>query len=141
MNFQKLFLLALFSGLVFQANAQDKPGIIRDNVKGGVAVDSGPAMFSAYCAVCHGLAGKGNGPAAVALKKQPADLTQLSKKNGGTFPAARVSFTIEGREIMASHGSRDMPIWGNIFNLMDGEKIAKLRIHNLTAYVETLQEK
>jgi len=46
------------------------------------------AMFSGYCAACHGLDGKGTGPAAAALKKAPADLTKISARNGGTFPAA-----------------------------------------------------
>ena len=52
------------------------------------AVTSGTEMYSTYCAVCHGADGKGNGPAASSLKTHPADLTQLSKKNGeivGTF--------------------------------------------------------
>jgi mono/diheme cytochrome c family protein len=44
---------------------------------------SGKEMFTSYCAVCHGPSGKGDGPAANALTKKPADLTQLTAKNGG----------------------------------------------------------
>ena len=40
---------------------------------------SGPEMYTSYCAVCHGLDGKGNGPAAEALKVPPPDLTALAK--------------------------------------------------------------
>ena len=40
---------------------------------------SGQSMFNENCAVCHGTAGKGDGPAANALKKRPADLTQLAR--------------------------------------------------------------
>jgi mono/diheme cytochrome c family protein len=45
----------------------------------------GKEMFTTYCAVCHGTSGKGDGPAAAALKKRPADLTQLARKNNGTL--------------------------------------------------------
>jgi mono/diheme cytochrome c family protein len=51
---------------------------------------SGKEMYNQYCAVCHGTGGKGDGPAADALKKKPADLTQLTRKNNGTFPELHV---------------------------------------------------
>jgi mono/diheme cytochrome c family protein len=144
MNWRISFVPILLLWFGSLAYAQEKPTIQRATVK-DTAVDSGPEMFTTYCAVCHGPNGKGNGPAATALKKQPADLTQLSKKNGGKFPDMRVAQFIEGQEVMASHGSRDMPIWGNIFRGMGavggGDGATKLRIHNLTKYVETLQEK
>jgi len=38
---------------------------------------SGSEMFKEYCAVCHGGLGKGDGPAAAALKKTPANLSEL----------------------------------------------------------------
>jgi mono/diheme cytochrome c family protein len=37
--------------------------------------DRGAQVFAAYCAVCHGPAGKGDGPAAAALFPPPPDLT------------------------------------------------------------------
>jgi len=37
--------------------------------------DRGAQVFAAYCAVCHGPAGKGDGPAAAALVPPPPDLT------------------------------------------------------------------
>jgi mono/diheme cytochrome c family protein len=47
----------------------------------------GKDLFLKRCASCHGEEGKGNGPAAVALKNPPADLTQISKKMVARFPA------------------------------------------------------
>ena len=78
---------------------------------------SGADMYRTWCASCHGSEGKGNGPTASALKKAPTDLTLLRKKNGGTFPAERVRNYIEGKDAAtsAAHGSREMPIWGDVF--------------------------
>ncbi|HEU0113049.1 MAG TPA: CopD family protein, partial [Thermomicrobiales bacterium] len=41
------------------------------------AVTRGSALFTANCAVCHGPAGTGNGPAAATMKIKPADLTAI----------------------------------------------------------------
>src|SRR5208337_4437955 len=98
-------------------------------------------MFVAYCASCHGKDGKGNGPAAAALKSVPRDLTQLAASNGGRFPENHVSQTIKGDFVPLSHGSKDMPVWGSVFGSMgaasDGSM--QLRIRNLTKYIESLQ--
>jgi hypothetical protein len=62
----------------------------------------------------------GDGPVASALKKKPADLTVLAKKNGGVFPEPEVRELIAGTKISAAHGTREMPIWGNVFMLRQG---------------------
>jgi mono/diheme cytochrome c family protein len=104
---------------------------------------SGQEMYTAYCAVCHGTDGKGNGPAASALKTPPTDLTQLSKNNGGKFPDMKVASTIRGEGNIAAHGTPDMPMWGHLFWGMshghEGE--VQQRVANLTKYVESLQAK
>jgi mono/diheme cytochrome c family protein len=101
---------------------------------------SGKEMFTEYCAACHGQDAKGGGPAAPALKQMPADLTQLAAHNRGKFPDSRVALYIEGDDTVASHGSRDMPIWGNIFKSMNSSKdVAALRVSNLTDYIKSLQ--
>jgi mono/diheme cytochrome c family protein len=41
---------------------------------------SGKEMFLQYCTPCHGPNGKGNGPAASAMRVPPADLTRLAAK-------------------------------------------------------------
>jgi mono/diheme cytochrome c family protein len=139
MYFTKVFVVSLFLGIASHLYAQDKPTIQRAPAK-FTDPSSGVEMYTSYCAACHGATGKGNGPAAVALKKQPADLTQLAKKNGGKFPDLSVSNTIRGSDV-AAHGSRDMPIWGQIFTDMQDARMATLRIHNLTDYVRSLQAK
>lgn len=104
---------------------------------------SGPLMYKAYCASCHGADGKGDGPAAPALKVPVTDLTTLSAKNGGVFPAAHVAALIQGDAVTPAHGSKDMPVWGPIFHSMGGHSQAQvqLRVRNLTNYLESIQAK
>ena len=59
--------------------------------------NSGKEMFNSYCAVCHGKDGKGDGPAASAMKTPPADLTLLAKKSSGQYPAPHVAAVIRGQ--------------------------------------------
>lgn len=105
------------------------------------SASDGKEMFAAYCAVCHGNAGKGDGPAATALKKRPADLTQLARRNNGTFPTLRVRYFIAGDETVAAHGTRDMPVWGKALRSLRPEDPAEgqMRIEILEHYVQTLQ--
>lgn len=104
---------------------------------------SGAAMYRAYCASCHGVRGKGDGPAAPALKQRPADLTTLAKQSGGKFPAVRVFQSVEGDAAIAAHGSREMPVWGTALRRAgaDNEAALKLRVRNLVRYIESIQVK
>ena len=104
---------------------------------------SGKDMYTAYCASCHGADGKGDGPAAAALKMPATNLTMLAVKSGGTFPAAHIAAVIQGDGTTAAHGSKDMPVWGPIFHTMSGHSQAQvqLRIRNLTNYLESIQVK
>lgn len=104
---------------------------------------SGHEMFARYCAVCHGKDAKGGGPAASAMKLPPPDLTQLTSKNGGKYPELRVAATIHGDVDMAAHGSKSMPVWGNVFQSMsrDNGASVQMRVSNLTAYIKSLQGK
>lgn len=140
MQGKKLLVAALALGLGLAAYGQEKPKIKRVPAE-RTSPAAGPEMFKQYCAACHGADGKGNGPAAAALTKQPADLTQLSKKNGGKFPGLRVNNIIIGDDFMAAHGSRDMPVWGIVFRSMGDNIDTQMRLRNLTSYLETLQQK
>jgi mono/diheme cytochrome c family protein len=102
---------------------------------------SGPMTFKEYCSACHGVSGHGNGPAAAALKVAPADLTLISQRAGGKFPFATVKSKITGEDVIAAHGSRDMPTWGPLFRSVDPNSVAELRLTNLIKYLEDLQAK
>ena len=130
----------LIAGLGCLVEAQTKPPLKYVQPENISAAD-GAAMFRAYCAVCHGVNAEGGGPAASALKKRPADLTQLSRKNYGRFPLLRVEHMIQGNDVVAAHGSRDMPIWGKVFRTLDDDAIVRLRVENLANYLDSLQRK
>lgn len=130
-------VLAVFA---FCTTASDK--VIKRVPTSPTSPVSGQQMFNQYCAVCHGKTAKGDGPAASALKKTPADLSTLTARNHGKFPELSVYATIQGDTDFAAHGSRDMPIWGNVFADMsrsNGE--VQMRISNLISYVKSLQVK
>ena len=131
-----LLAVALFAAV---ATAQTVRKIPASNTSAA----SGQEMYRAYCASCHGLDGKGGGPASSALKTPPTDLTQLNNRNSGQFPEMKVFNTISGDARVPAHGSKDMPVWGALFlrlNDSDASK-AKLRIRNLTKYIESIQTK
>jgi mono/diheme cytochrome c family protein len=104
---------------------------------------SGQEMFKSYCAVCHGQDGKGNGPAASALKMPVTDVTTLAQKNAGKYPALHVSSVIRGEADLPAHGSKDMPVWGPLFlRISQGhEAEVQQRIANLNQYIESIQAK
>jgi mono/diheme cytochrome c family protein len=106
------------------------------------SVASGKEMFHAYCASCHGIDGKGNGPAASALKNKPTDLTLLAKTSAGKFPSMRVMNSIKDGT-QAGHGSKDMPVWGPILSTVssDSQAIVNQRIANLVGFIESMQAK
>lgn len=114
---------------------------------GGQEIDYGKAEYFNSCGVCHGAEGRGDGPLADELRTRPADLTVLSRMNGGEFPYWKVYALIDGRFIVPGHGSREMPVWGGEFLPGDvatygpggGEAATRERIQALAAYVAALQ--
>lgn len=103
----------------------------------------GPALYAAYCAVCHGKDGKGGGPLAKSLKVAPPDLTRIAMRNGGKFPSVRIQRIISGEEALPSgHGTREMPVWGPIFSQIAWDQdLGRVRVDNLARYLESLQVK
>jgi len=107
------------------------------------AQDPGALVFRAYCASCHGVSGRGDGPAATEMRHVPPDLTKFSTRNGGVFPSVKLSRIIDGRDV-TSHGDREMPIWGDAFRSVAGgmttEQINS-RIEAIVRYLASIQER
>ena len=118
-----------------------------------VGPDVGAEEFAERCAVCHGDGAKGDGPLAGFLNFETADLTVLSRENGGEFPFDRVYRIIDGRTEVAAHGPRKMPIWGYEYRLeadeltdpsgrsLRREAFVIGRILSLIRYLESIQDR
>jgi mono/diheme cytochrome c family protein len=112
-------------------------------------VESGKYEFRQYCALCHGLNGKGDSVMRNLnlLPENPPDLTQLSKQHGGKFPFWQVYRIVDGREPVKGHGTPNMPIWGDLFAMqgedrgLDSETKTMGLILNIVYYLQSLQEK
>lgn len=103
-------------------------------------VARGRDLFGQYCVTCHGYSGKGDGPLAAVLKTPPADLTQIRKKYGGTFPRAKIRQFIDGEQPVPAHGSREMPVWGKEFRRDTPGPTVRLQIAAFTSFIESIQE-
>jgi mono/diheme cytochrome c family protein len=117
-------------------------------------MDLGKNEYLRSCVSCHGETGKGDGPVAKSLPKPPGDLTKLAKNNNGVFPISRVYDVIDGRMQVIMHGTREMPVWGDVFRreLMARvpresmspevqDAMVRVRILMLIEYVSKLQDK
>ena len=102
--------------------------------------------------VCHGAGGTGNGPMAGELKTPPSDLTQISARHNGVFPFDAIYAKVDGREMVAAHGTTDMPVWGDVYradvSTMTGERTATQgelnagiagRVLSLVYYLQSIQ--
>lgn len=92
----------------------------------------GKQWYSSYCASCHGDDAKGHGPAA-GLKEPPADLTTLTKRNKGKFPADYVKKVLIQGVSLPAHGTSGMPVWGRSF--------ADTNARDLIQYLKSVQAK
>ena len=107
----------------------------------------GRQTYLGYCASCHGMAARGDGPLAADLPVAPADLTGLAARNGGVFPASDVMAKIYGYP--GRYQSHVMPEFGPI---LEGPTVVwrdeagvdietPIALLELAQYIETLQEK
>lgn len=106
-------------------------------------VIAGAKVYRTYCASCHGVEAHGDGPVASVLNTPPPDLTKLTGKFEGVYPSEYVLRTVDGRHEFLAHGTRQMPIWGNIWredSTMAGEIQVQKRLNALLHYLETIQE-
>jgi mono/diheme cytochrome c family protein len=109
--------------------------------KDAVGAAVGAALYRTFCASCHGVGGKGDGPMAAELQVAPPDLTTLKKRNQDRFPFDRVVQTIDGRLTLKGHGT-GMPVWGDTFKKVGkdyDDRRVRERITQLVRYIETIQ--
>ena len=106
------------------------------------AIQSGHDIFLDRCGACHGEDGKGNGPAVGSLKVAPADLTLFAQRHGGAFPVERVKEILGGWADITAHGSREMPIWGDLFGAKSpgNQQTANEQFKKLVGYLESIQQ-
>ncbi len=109
-------------------------------------VSEGAGLFQDFCAACHGVEARGDGPMTEVLSVEIPDLTRLS--TGGAFPHFDVAAKIDGRDPVLSHGGA-MPVWGSVF---EGGESAFIRTESgqpivtsepiaaLVAWLESVQD-
>jgi hypothetical protein len=115
--------------------------------------DIGAREYAENCAVCHGTSGKGDGPMAGIINQKVSDLTRLAKDNEGSFPFVQVYEVIDGTREAKGHGTRDMPVWGSVYDQQapqwlgydyareDAQTFVRGRILALIGHIQTLQAK
>ena len=108
-------------------------------------LDIGKREYDASCASCHGMNGKGKGSFAELLHVSMPDLTTMARRNGGVFPITYAYNVIDGREAIKAHGTREMPIWGDVFvwpeeDSPERREQVRRKIGELVEYLKTLQE-
>jgi mono/diheme cytochrome c family protein len=132
-------LFGLLILVVSVAGGQNKPAVAKAPP---TIAASGKQTYMQYCASCHGIDARGEGPAAFVLKTPPPDLTMLARRHGGKFPYEYISDVLRFGTRILSHGSSDMHIWGPIFGSLDNynEPAVRKRIKDLGDYLASLQQ-
>ena len=105
----------------------------------------GQAVFTHYCATCHGASGTGDGPLTEMITSKVPDLTKISMQNDGEFPMLDVIHIIDGRTGLRGHGG-PMPTYGAVFasESFDAEFgsviYTRAKILSLAYFLESIQE-
>jgi mono/diheme cytochrome c family protein len=132
---RKFFVLTLWIPILCTAYSRAVAG----------EADAARDMYRRYCASCHGVDAKGTGVVSSQLKMKIPDLTTIKKRNKGVFPLDDVMATIDGRRTVQGHGSREMPVWGEVFSGESDQKkytelTTLLKAKIIAEYVGTLQQ-
>lgn len=107
----------------------------------------GRELYIRYCGSCHGVGGKGDGPASKALRPRPTNLTRLRVRYGGEYPIREAMAAIDGRYPIRAHGDSAMPVWGVVFERETEEQKGRwprqttlLRVRLIAEYVLSIQQ-
>jgi mono/diheme cytochrome c family protein len=133
--------LALATLLSTTLLASDRRHVTADQAGPSLA-HTGSQLFKTYCASCHGTSALGDGPLASAMRRKPANLTEIARRHKGVYPGALVFKIIDGRTPVPGHGGPDMPVWGDAFRRSSettDEASVTRRIQALVDFLETIQ--
>jgi mono/diheme cytochrome c family protein len=101
----------------------------------------GAQSYERYCATCHGTSGRGDGALAPYLETGPSDLTLLSRRHDGFYPANLVRHALDGSSVPKARGA--MPDWSASLRhdaAGPSRMAAAATVDGIVEYVETLQE-
>ena len=106
---------------------------------------SGEDLYRRFCAACHGIEGRGDGPVAASFRVEVPDLTRMADRGHAVNVRDRIARIIDGRYIIGAHGTRIMPVWGEDLARLeignpDAERSAQVIIGRLADYVSSLQK-
>ena len=109
------------------------------------SIGRGRQLYVRYCAACHGSDADGRGPVAEDLKTSPSDLRYLGERYGMPLPTATIARFIDGRQDVAAHGPRTMPVWGRRFYEAwtaheAGEEDLQIQIREIVRYLNAIQQ-
>lgn len=96
---------------------------------GHVSLRAGRDIYTSTCWVCHGLNGKGDGPAAAGMQPKPRDFTARDFSVAGR--EERIYRTISEGAAKSFHGSESMIAWKG--------SLTPQQIRDVMAYIGTLK--
>jgi mono/diheme cytochrome c family protein len=100
----------------------------------------GKVIFDEQCISCHGMGQVA--PTRADLEKKAPDLARImERRRAKDFPIVEVAQIIDGRQWVKSHGAREMPVWGEVYDSlgMDKDEI-RGRKGELIAYLMSVQK-
>ena len=103
------------------------PGPHGTGTPSGPSAPQGRALYDAHCAVCHGAAGKGDGPGARVVRQPMRDFSDPAAMQPVTD---RFLFEIIKKGSSQFGRSNAMPAWGM--------KLSDTDIHDVVAYIRSL---
>lgn len=106
----------------------------------------GSMTYRLFCVGCHGVDGRGNPAVARALAVRSVDLTTISRRSGGEFPAGEVTIAITGLG-ETGHARLKMAPWAEVFaeefkafaSAIVVDQMVDRRIEHLVSYIESIQ--
>ena len=109
--------------------------------------NAGKTLYMQHCVSCHGVEGKGDGPAAARLSTAPADLTKIAARRDGSWPALEVMEILSGYS-RNTQPREDMPVIVDIldhdmseFDPGNGEPfLMPTKLIEIADYLESLQD-